>query len=60
MRLLWALAMRALSTSLQAAARMPFILFAAMAMPIPVPQRSTPQSALPSETALAASSAISG
>ena len=60
LRLLWAFAMRALSTSLQAAARIPLTLFAAIAMPIPVPQSKTPHSAFPSETARATFSAISG
>ena len=57
---LWAFAILALSTSLQAAARTPLTLFAATAMPIPVPQSRTPQSASPSETARATSRAKSG
>ena len=51
---------RAVSTSPQTAARMPGTLFAAIAMPMPVPHTSTPRCTSPLVTARATAAAKSG
>ena len=53
-------AARAVSASLQSAARMPGTLLAAMLTPVPVQQKTTPASAAPWATSRATCSATSG